>query len=144
MTAFNIDGRLHETPVVFTLWLSLRIGKPMFSSVHQQRTKRSKRGMLIDVLCSIGIVVAFPTSRQSLCLLRQVMLAVKRGRHNGGLLCYAAARATLWVLLDMPAYMETLLFPHHIRTAVRAVLLQDNTWPWQKLVIVRRLRSHDI
>ena len=41
----------------------------------------------------------------------QVVLAMKRGRREGRLLHYAAARTALWLLNDLPARLETLLFP---------------------------------
>ena len=36
---------------------------------------------------------------------------MKRGRREGRPLQYAAARAALWLLNDLPSRLETLLFP---------------------------------
>ena len=44
-----------------------------------------------------------------------MMLAVQRGRRSSNLLRYAAARAALWLYHDLPALLETLLFPHKVR-----------------------------
>jgi len=43
---------------------------------------------------------------------------MKRGRRDGRQLQYAAARAALWLLNDLPAHLETLLFPDNIRKPV--------------------------
>ena len=48
----------------------------------------------------------------------QVVLAMKRGRRDGRPLRYAAARAALWLLNDLPARLETLLFPGDVRQPV--------------------------
>ena len=52
----------------------------------------------------------------------QVVLAMKRGRRDGRPLQYAAARAALWLLNDLPARLETLLFPDNVRKPVSAEL----------------------
>ena len=44
---------------------------------------------------------------------------MKRGCRDGNTLQYAAARAALWLLNDMPALVEAVLFPDHVRTPVR-------------------------
>ena len=50
------------------------------------------------------------------------MLAAERGRRERRPLQYAAARAALWLLNDLPAHMETLLFPDNTRTPVGAAV----------------------
>jgi len=72
------------------------------------------------------------------CACTHVVLAVKRGRHDGGLLRYAAARAALWLLLDLPASVETLLFPDHSRNPVRSLLLCSDVWPYDDSQADRR------
>ena len=44
---------------------------------------------------------------------------MKHGRRDGKPLQYAAARAALWLLNDMPALVESVLFADSIRTPVR-------------------------
>ena len=51
------------------------------------------------------------TTYKSMCV--QVVLAMKRGWHNRRPLQYAAARAVLWLLNDLPALVELLLFPEN-------------------------------
>ena len=45
---------------------------------------------------------------------------MKQGRRGGSPLQYAAARAALWLLNDLSAAVETLLFPDNVRTPVCA------------------------
>ena len=48
---------------------------------------------------------------------------MKSGRRNGKPLQFAAARAALWFLNDVPAHVEALLFPNNVRMPVPAMLL---------------------
>ena len=50
----------------------------------------------------------------------QVVLAMNNGRRDSRPLQHAAARAALWMLNDLPAAVETLLFPDNVRTPVCA------------------------
>ena len=45
---------------------------------------------------------------------------MKQGRHDGRRIRYAAARASLWLLNDLPAHVEALLFPDNVRSTARA------------------------
>ncbi len=44
----------------------------------------------------------------------QVVLAMMHGRRNGKPLQFAAARAALWLLNDLPAVLERVLFPDNV------------------------------
>jgi len=52
---------------------------------------------------------------------------MKRGRRDGRPLQYAAARAALWLLNDLPAQLETVLFPDNVRRSVSLMLLSHPT-----------------
>ena len=47
---------------------------------------------------------------------------MRHGRHSGRPLQYAAARAALWLLHDLPARVETMLLPDNVRKLVSAEL----------------------
>ena len=79
--------------------------------------------------CAATLSTWQPLLSQRRCACYQVMLAMKRGQHDGMRLRYAAARAALWFLLDLPAYVESRLFPDHVRAAVRTRLLRSGVWP---------------
>ena len=46
---------------------------------------------------------------------------MKHGRRDGKPLQYAAARAALWLLNDLPALVESLLFPDNTHAPVRTM-----------------------
>ncbi len=54
-----------------------------------------------------------------------MVLAVERGRHSSSLVQLAAARAALWLYHDLPALLETLLFPDKVRAPFVALLPQS-------------------
>ena len=70
--------------------------------------------------------------------LPQVALIVRHGRRSGRPLQHAAARVALWFLHDLPAIMETLLFPDNVRTPVcsdvccrKSCLTLGTVFPWR-------------
>ena len=49
----------------------------------------------------------------------QVVLVMKRSSRDGKPLQHAAARAALWLLNDLPAFVESILFPDSVSAPVR-------------------------
>ena len=43
---------------------------------------------------------------------------MKRSRRDGRRLQYIAGRAALWLFNDLPAHMEAMMFPDHVRKQV--------------------------